>query len=202
MTSVVVVNFVSLDGVIQAPLGPDEDREGGFLLGGWVQPYMDDTVARFMSSTTADAAGMLLGRRTYQHFVTSWEQVDATDPAIAAMNRMPKYLVSRTSPDPTWNNTIRLGPDLPAEVNRLRAGGAGEILVFGSGQLISALQHHDLVDEYRLLTFPILLGGGKRMFGDTGTMTRFELVHSTVSATGVTINSYRRIEGPPAPGGS
>ncbi len=192
MSAIVVINFISLDGVIQAPLRADEDADGGFVHGGWVHPYMDDTVGQFMGSATSNAAGMLLGRRTYDNFVVDWEQVDATDPAIAAMNRMPKYLVSETLTDPTWHNTVRLGPDLAAEVGRLRADGDGEILVFGSGQLLQALQRHDLVDEYRLLIFPILLGGGKRMFGDTAALTRFELADSKISGSGVTINSYRR----------
>ena len=192
MTAVVAVNFISLDGVIQAPLRADEDGDGGFVHGGWVQQYMDRTVAEFMSSVTANAAGMLLGRRTYENFVADWEQVDATDPAIAAMNRMPKYLVSQSITNPTWNNTIRLGPDLSAEVDHLRSSGEGEILVFGSGRLLQELHRNDQVDEYRLLTFPIIIGGGKRMFGDTDALTRFELVQCTVSDSGVTINSYRQ----------
>lgn len=192
MSSIVVINFVSLDGVIQAPLFADEDTDGGFAHGGWVQPYMDDTVAAFMSGATSNATGMLLGRRTYQNFVTSWAQADATDPAIASMNRMPKYLVSRTLTSPSWQNTVRIGSDLPADVDRLRTEGTGEIVVFGSGQLVQALQHHDLVDEYRLLIFPVLLGGGKRMFADTAAMSGFELAASRTSASGVTINNYRR----------
>lgn len=158
-----MINFISLDGVIQAPLRPDEDADGGFVRGGWVQPYMDETVARFMSGATSKAAGMLLGRR-----------------------------VSQTLDDPAWHNTVRLGPDLPAEVQRIRAEGDGEILVFGSGRLLQALHQHDLVDEYPLLIFPILLGGGKRMVADTAALTRFRLADSQISDSGVTINSYRR----------
>jgi dihydrofolate reductase len=192
MSRVVVINFISLDGIIQAPLRADEDTDGGFAHGGWVEPFMDETVATFMGGATSRAAGLLLGRRTYQNFVVDWEQTDATDPAIAAMNRIPKYLVSRTLTDPSWHNTIRLGPDLPAEVERLRGGEGGEILVFGSGQLVRCLHQHDLVDEYRLLTFPILLGGGKRMFADTAGLTSFQLTDRRISDLGVTINSYRR----------
>jgi dihydrofolate reductase len=192
MSRVVVINFISLDGIIQAPLRADEDTDGGFAHGGWVQPFMDETVATFMSGATSRAAGLLLGRRTYQNFVVDWEQTDATDPAIAAMNRIPKYLASRTLTDPSWHNTIRLGPDLPAEVEQLRSGEGGEILVFGSGQLVRCLHQHDLVDEYRLLTFPILLGGGKRMFAETAELTNFELIERRTSDSGVTINSYRR----------
>jgi dihydrofolate reductase len=170
----------------------DEDGDGGFAHGGWVQPFMDETVATFMGSATSGAAGLLLGRRTYENFVVDWEQTDATDPAIAAMNRIPKYLVSRTLTDPSWHNTIRLGPDLAAEVEKIQESGDGEILVFGSGQLIRFLHEHDLVDEYRLLIFPILLGGGKRMFADTADLASFELSDHQVSGSGVTINSYRR----------
>ncbi|MBO0812580.1 MAG: dihydrofolate reductase family protein [Microlunatus sp.] len=192
MRNIVVINFISLDGVIQAPLRADEDLDGGFVNGGWVQPYMDDKVAEFMGRSTSDASGMLLGRRTYQNFVRDWKQVNPTDPAIAAMNRMPKYLVSRALPDPAWRNTVRLGPDLPAEANRLRSEGHGEVVVFGSAQLIRALQQHDLVDEYRLLIFPLLLGRGKRMFDEAVALTRFELSSSMLSSSGVTINCYRR----------
>ena len=192
MSRVVVINFISLDGIIQAPLRADEDTDGGFAHGGWVQPFMDKTVATFMGTATSQAAGLLLGRRTYENFVVDWEQTDATDPAIAAMNRIPKYLVSRTLTDPSWNNTIRLGPDLAAEVERLRDGGDGEIVVFGSGELVRFLHQHDLVDEYRLLIFPILLSGGKRMFADGAGLTSFRLTNSQVSDSGVTINSYQR----------
>lgn len=198
MSTIVVINFISLDGVIQAPLRMDEDADGGFDHGGWVQPYMDDTVAQFMSAATSNASGLLLGRRTYENFVVDWKQVDPTEPAIAAMNRMPKYLVSRSLTQPTWHNTIRLGPDLASEVERLRTEQKGEIVVFGSGQLLEALHRHDLVDEYRLLIFPILLGGGKRMFGNTATLSRFSLADSRVSGTGVTINSYRRSRSGPS----
>ncbi|MFD7160180.1 dihydrofolate reductase family protein [Kribbella sp. NPDC059898] len=191
--SVVVINFISLDGVVQAPLRADEDTDGGFANGGWVQPYMDETVARFMGTATSNAQGMLLGRRTYENFVADWEQTDPTEPAIAAMNRMPKYLVSRTLTDPSWHNTVRLGPDLPAEVQRLRSGESGEIVVFGSAQLVRALNQDDLVDEYRLLTFPLLLGSGKRMFGDGARLTHFEVSSSLLSNTGVTITNYRRL---------
>ncbi|MFC7623770.1 dihydrofolate reductase family protein [Microlunatus sp. GCM10028923] len=192
MASIVVINFMSLDGVVQAPLRADEDTDGGFAHGGWTDPYQDETVGAFMGGATARAAGLLLGRRTYENFVTDWMQPDATDPAIVAMNRMPKYLVSRTLTDPVWHNTIRLGPDLPAEVRRLRAEADGEIVVFGSTELVRALHRDDLVDEYRLLIFPVLLGGGKRMFDEGAGLARFELADSVISDSGVTINCYRR----------
>ena len=192
MANIVVINFLSLDGVVQAPLRPDEDRDGGFAHGGWTDPYQDETVGAFMGGATTRASGLLLGRRTYENFVTDWMQPEPTEPAVVAMNRMPKYLVSQTLTDPVWQNTIRLGPDLPAEVARLRAEVDGDLVVFGSTQVVRALHRADLVDEYRLLIFPVLLGGGKRMFEDGAGLARFELVDSVISDSGVTINSYRR----------
>lgn len=198
MGTLVVINFMSLDGVVQAPLRSDEDSDGGFSHGGWTDPYQDETVGAFMGDATTRAAGLLLGRRTYENFVTDWMQPDPTEPAIVAMNRMPKYLVSRTLTDPVWQNTVRLGPDLPAEVDRLRAEVDGELVVFGSAQLVRELHRADLVDEYRLLIFPVLLGGGKRMFAEDAGLGRFDLVGSSTSDSGVTINSYRRIRADPA----
>lgn len=192
MASIVVINFLSLDGVVQAPLRSDEDLDGGFAHGGWTGPYQDETVGAFMGGATTRAAGLLLGRRTYETFVADWMQPDPTEPAVIAMNRMPKYLVSQTLTDPVWQNTIRLGPDLPAEVGRLRTEVDGDLVVFGSTQLVRALHRADLVDEYRLLIFPVLLGGGKRMFDDGAGLARFQLVDSVISGSGVTINSYRR----------
>ncbi|GAB3749707.1 dihydrofolate reductase family protein [Microlunatus parietis] len=154
MGSIVVINFMSLDGVVQAPLRADEDTDGGFRHGGWTDPYQDETVGAFMGGATTRAAGLLLGRRTYENFVTDWMQPDATEPAIVAMNRMPKYLVSQTLTDPVWQNTIRLGADLPAEVARLRAEVDGEIVVFGSTELVRALHRADLVGRVPAVDLP------------------------------------------------
>jgi dihydrofolate reductase len=186
-----VVNFVSLDGVIQSVLSADEDTEGGFTQGGWVARHMDDDVAAFMSATTVNARAMLLGRKTYQGFARVWPSAGEDQPAVAAMNRMPKYIVSRTLASVDWQNSRLLGPDLENEIRHLKQDGDdGEIVVFGSGELIRTLSSLGLIDEYRLLTFPLVLGSGKRMFGEGSTPAELTLLTSSVTATGVLISTY------------
>jgi dihydrofolate reductase len=186
-----VVNFMSIDGVIQGPLFPDDDREGGFDKGGWVSPFIDDTVARFMSDATTQAGGMLLGRKTYDTFAALWPEADDSEPAVANMNLIPKYVVSRTLTSGSWNPTTVIDSDIPAEIASLKEQSGGPIVIFGSGNLIQLLMANDLVDEYRLLVMPIVLGQGKRMFPDGGTPANFELVDCTSSRTGVIMASYR-----------
>lgn len=195
MGTVRIVNFVSLDGVIQSPLAADEDRDGGFDRGGWVPPSSDDTVADYMREATTSAAGMLLGRRSYEILAAAWSSADPSEPAVAAMNRMPKYVASRRAlgaDDLAWENSERLGDDLPADVRALTERVEGELVVFGSGVLVASLAAHDLVDEYRLLLFPVVVGTGKRMFGDDGAFTRFRLAGSTTSPSGVVMLTYVR----------
>lgn len=124
-----MVNFVSLDGVIQSPLAPDEDRDGGFAHGGWVPPYSDDTVNAFMQEATVSAAGMLLGRRSYEILATAWSGADESEPAVAAMNRMPKYVVSSTLREPSWQNTSVITGDLTSAVTGLKARAEGDLVV-------------------------------------------------------------------------
>jgi len=188
---IVVTNFISLDGVIQSVLSADEDTEGGFTRGGWVSEHMDDDVAAFMTGVTAGASAMLLGRRTYEGFAQVWPSASTADPAVAAMNRMPKYVASRTVTAGTWNNTHILGPDLEQEVRRLRYDSAdGEIAVFGSADLIRTLAHHGLVDRYQLLTFPLVLGSGKRLFTAESPATSLTLTSSRTTVGGVVISTY------------
>lgn len=188
---IVVTNFVSLDGVIQSVLSPDEDTEGGFSQGGWVSDHMDDEVAAFMGAVTTRASAMLLGRRTYDGFARAWATESTSDPAVAAMNRMPKYVASRTLTTGSWTNTHILGPDLEHEVKSLvSANPDAEIAVFGSSNLLQTLAHHRLVDRYQLLTFPLVLGSGKRLFAEPGTRTDLALESSFTTASGVVINTY------------
>lgn len=191
MGRLVVVNFMSLDGVIQSVLAPDEDTEGGFAHGGWVLPYVDPVVADVMTASTVNADGLLLGRKTYEAFAARWPYESEEDPAVAAMNRMPKYVVSRTLTSPAWQNTVVLGPDLKSEVSDLLRKSSGDLVVFGSSRLVPTLLADHLVDELRLLIFPIVLGSGKRMFGDAISVTSLELVHSVTSTTGVLVTTYR-----------
>lgn len=192
MGRVVVVNFISLDGVIQAPLSPDEDRDGGFERGGWVLPYSDDTVNAFMESVTVGAAGMLLGRRSYEILSGAWADADESEPAIAAMNRMPKHVVTSSPDDLAWRNSSPVTGELAPAVADLKRRTEGELVVFGAGTLVRALAEHDLVDEYRLLLIPVILGAGKRMFDDRGHPARFALGASTLAPSGVVILSYTR----------
>ena len=190
MALVSVVNFQSLDGVIQSVLSPDEDREGGFSQGGWVLPYTDETVADFMQRHTVAAGGLLLGRKTYEAFAAVWPYADQTEPAVAAMNEIPKYVASTTLTETSWAHTVVLGRDVPAEIARLKNEPAGDLVVFGSSVLLRTLLAHDLVDTLHLLTFPIVLGTGKRMFSDLPVPLPFTLTGITSSASGVVIHSY------------
>lgn len=188
---VVVVNFVSLDGVVQSPLSADEDPSGGFAHGGWVPPLSDATVDAAMADATVGAAGLLLGRRSYDILSAAWADADDSDPAVAAMNRMPKYVVTSSADGLDWANSHRV----EGGVGALRREIRGDLLVLGSAALVQGLAGHDLVDEYRLLVFPLVLGSGKRMFGDGSALAQFDVADSQVSSTGVVITTYRRRRG-------
>ncbi|MFD4023846.1 dihydrofolate reductase family protein [Streptomyces sp. NPDC058576] len=192
MGQLVVVNFVSLDGVMQSVLSADEDRDGGFDQGGWVLPYVDEVVERFMSGVTAGAGALLLGRRTYEIFAGTWPYADMNDPAVAAMNTMPKYVASRTLKDLSWANSILLGPDPVREVGRIKSASESETVVLGSGGLLGTLIEHDLADEYRLLVFPLILGSGKQLFAEGRSPRRLVLTATRSTPSGVLINTYRR----------
>jgi len=188
---IVVTNFVSLDGVIQSVLSPDEDTDGGFTQGGWVSEHMDDDVAAFMAAVTTGARAMLLGRRTYEGFARVWSTADTANPAVAAMNRMPKYVASRTLTTGVWANSHILGPDLEQEVRALSAdSGEQDIAVFGSADLLRTLMHHELVDRYQLLTFPVVLGTGKRLFTTPTRPTSLRLTSSWTTVSGIIISTY------------
>jgi dihydrofolate reductase len=192
MRNLVVGTFLSLDGVMQGPGGPDEDRDGGFDRGGWTVPYFDDELGQVMTDLVGQSGALLLGRRTYDIFAASWPLVGDDDPIAAKLNRVPKYVASRTPRRLEWNNSTLLSGDVAEEVAKLKQEDGGDIHVSGSGGLVQTLLRHDLVDEFRLLLFPVLVGAGKRLFAD-GTIPRsLELVDSTTSATGVMICSYRR----------
>ncbi|MEV6282816.1 dihydrofolate reductase family protein [Kribbella sp. NPDC051770] len=181
-----VVNFQSVDGVVQSVLAPDEDTEGGFRHGGWVTAGMDSAVAEFMQGATLAAGGLLLGRKTYETFAAVWGPADQNDPAVAALNRIPKYVASRTLTSSEWNNSVLLGPDLVAAVREIPE----ELVVFGSADLLGTLFAHGLVDELHLLTFPLVIGTGKKMFGELPEPLSLRLEVSRTTPSGVTISSY------------
>ncbi len=192
MSKLVVVTFVSLDGVMQAPGGPDEDRSGGFEYGGWLVPHFDEAMGRTMVERTQQADGLLLGRKTYEIFAAHWPRVGGDDPIGAKLNSVRKYVASTTLDTVDWNNSTLLSGDVAGAVAELKRQAGGEIQVMGSGELIQTLMRHDLVDEYRLMVFPVLLGSGKRLFADGTMPAGLELAEATTSSTGVAIHTYRR----------
>ena len=191
MRELVVGTFVTLDGVMQAPGAPDEDRSGGFPHGGWQVPLFTDEVGVEVTRWIEGTGALLLGRATYDVFAAHWPRVGDDDPIAAHLNRVPKYVASRTLTDPAWAGTTVVR-DVASEVAALRAGDGGEIQVAGSAGLVQTLLREDLVDEIRLLVFPVVLGVGKRLFGD-GTVPRtMALAEARVLAGGVVLQRYRR----------
>ena len=190
---VVVYEFMSLDGVVQAPGGPEEDTEGGFAHGGWSMPYFDPEImgaAIGDSMSTVDA--LLFGRRTWQGMAAAWPD-RAGDPYADQMNAIKKYVASRTltEKDLAWNNTTLLSPgNAVADVAALRGQQGGDLLIWGSAALVRTLLAEGLVDELNLMIEPILLGGGKRIFPDDGTARPMQLVNSITTGTGVQVCTY------------
>ena len=181
---------------MQAPGGPDEDRDGGFRHGGWLVPYFDEKFAAIMGEWTSQAGAFLLGRKTYEIFAASWP--NATDPAdenARALNTRPKYVVSRTLDKLAWNNSHLLRGDVAGEVAKLKTQEGGELQVHGSGHLLQTLLGHDLVDTLRIWFFPVVLGSGKRLFGDGTIPCSFRLVDTRQSTTGAVLHVYERAGG-------
>jgi len=193
MRRLVVGTFVTLDGVMQAPGGPDEDRDGGFRHGGWLVPYFDEEFAAVMTEWTKRAGAYLLGRKTYEMFAGSWPNaVDPADESAIALNSRPKYVASRTLDRVDWNNSTLLEGDVARAVADLKAREGGEIQVHGSGVLIQTLLENDLVDELRVWTFPVLLGTGKRLFGNGTIPLGLRLTDSRMNTTGAVLHVYAR----------
>jgi dihydrofolate reductase len=190
------VTNVSVDGVMQGLGGQDEDRRGGFERGGWALPLFDDEAEAFLSEVYQRADAFLFGRRTYEIFARSWgtgswgaNQGD--NPISVALNTRPKYVASTTLTDPHWADTTVLSGDVAAAVGELKAKPGGELQVHGSGNLVRRLLDNDLVDEIILLTYPVVVGQGTRLFPATGPDTALELVDSRATHGGVTIQVYR-----------
>jgi dihydrofolate reductase len=193
MRRLVVGTFLTLDGVMQAPGGPDEDRDSGFRHGGWLVPYFDQRFLELMTEWTRRAGAFLLGRKTYEIFAGSWpNSTDPADEIATALNSRPKYVASRTLDAVAWNNSRLLKGDVATEVAKLKAEEGGEIQVHGSGHLIQTLLEHDLVDTLRLWHFPVVLGEGKRLFGAGTVPGRFRLVESEQTTPGAVLHVYER----------
>jgi dihydrofolate reductase len=192
MGELTLTTFLTIDGVMQAPGGPDEDRSGGFDHGGWLVPYADEDMGATMVDIFARAEAFLLGRRTYDIFAAYWPHVtDPDDPIARALNTLPKFVASRSRSAFNWPPT-QLVEDVVAEVAGLRERFSGELQVHGSGELVQTLIAHDLIDEYRFLMFPVVLGTGRRLFAGGTVPSALQLVSATTTGTGAVVSMYRR----------
>ncbi|WP_328298242.1 dihydrofolate reductase family protein [Streptomyces sp. NBC_00435] len=193
---IVISEFISLDGVVQAPGGPDEDTDGGFTHGGWSHPFFDaEVVGGAFAEATAKAGALLFGRRTWQSMAAAWPG-RAGDPFADRMNAIAKYVVSGTlgDSDLTWNNTTLIpGSGAVARIRELHAAGGGDLVVMGSPTLVRTLLSEGLVDELRLMVMPVLLGGGKSIFPEDGGLRTLELVSSVTASTGTQVCTYRPV---------
>ncbi|MGH8894230.1 MAG: dihydrofolate reductase family protein [Actinomycetes bacterium] len=189
---VTTITNVSVDGVMQGLGGPDEDRRGGFERGGWALPLFDNEAETFLTEVYQRADAFLFGRRTYEIFAGYWGVMDpGSNPIAAALNTQPKYVASNTLTDPKWADTTVLSGDVAAAVGELKAKPGGQLQVHGSGNLVRWLFDHQVVDEIILLTYPVVVGQGTRLFPDTGPDTALDLVESQSTPKGVTIQVYR-----------
>jgi dihydrofolate reductase len=191
MSRLIVVEYMSLDGVIQGPGHATEDPDGGFEHGGWTGPFMAEH-ARYNTESFEAAGSFLLGRRTYEIWAEYWPTVTDADEIARALNTKPKYVASTTLEQASWPGTTLLGADLPGEVESLRREPGKPILMIGSSGLGQTLIERDLVDEYQLWLHPVVLGGGKRLFRDGNPATRLRLLDSRTTGSGLVILTYER----------
>jgi dihydrofolate reductase len=194
MARIVVFMNLTLDGVMQAPGRPDEDRRGGFEYGGWATPYADPGIGKAAGESMANTGALLLGRRTYEDFYSVWP--NRTDnPFTAVLNNTQKYVASRTLKEPlAWSNSTLLKGDAAETVASLKEQPGKDIVILGSGELVRSLMRHDLVDEYILLIHPLILGAGRRLFTDGDTFAALRLVNAQTTTTGVVIATYQPAE--------
>ncbi|MBI5890065.1 MAG: dihydrofolate reductase family protein [Nitrosomonadales bacterium] len=189
MRKIIVLEFVSLDGVMQAPGGPQEDISGGFKYGGWTFPYFDDFSGKQMETQMNKPFELLLGKTTFEIFASYWPHHGADWPGV---NEARKYVVSHDEMKIEWKNTVLLKDDVVSRIRRLKEQEGPDLHVYGSGNFVQTLLKHDLVDEFWLKIFPVTLGAGKRLFADGTRAAAFELTDSKVSPLGVVFANYRR----------
>jgi dihydrofolate reductase len=197
-----VTTFLTLDGVMQGPGGAEEDRSNEFDQGGWMVPFIDQDFGEIMEAWFARADEFLLGRTTYDMMYPYWSQIIVTDPEEAGvtgqqLNNLPKHIISRTLRSPQWANSSVVDGDVVEAVKALKDQPGGELQVHGSAQLVQTLNQHNLVDEYRLLVVPVVLGTGKRLFGDGTVPTAFETVENRTTSTGAVALTLRPTGTPP-----
>ena len=189
MRKLIVSTFVTLDGVMQAPGGPEEDGEGGFAYGGWSVNYWDDQMGEVMGEAMSKPFDLLLGRKTYDIFAAFWPNA-SDDAGGKPLNDATKYVASRSQPTLAWGPSVLIDVDAAEGVAALKKGNGPELQVHGSGNLIQTLVRHNLVDQYRLWVFPLVIGSGKRLFADGTIPAGLKLVDSTISTSGVVIGTY------------
>lgn len=193
MRKLIVLSFISLDGVLQSPGEPEEDPTGGFKLGGWTIRYFDDFLQRTMVEQMSGNYDLLFGRKTYEIFAALWPYADISkDPIAAGINKARKYVVSKTLQKLDWEPSVLIKDNVVEQIQALKKENGPEIQVQGSGDLIQTLLKHDLVDEFWLKIFPVTVGAGKRLFGDGTIAAGFELTESNTSTTGVIVANYKR----------
>lgn len=195
MRKLIVAEQISLDGVIQSPGAPDEDPSGEFRLGGWVVPYSDEAIGQYLQDLLSQPFELLLGRRTYEIFAAYWPRIpiDSDVRAVAdRFNSVPKHVATHRSDKLDWQNSHALQRDLPEAIRALKQQDGANLLTWGSADMVRQLLAAGLVDELRLMICPVILGRGKRLFGDNAEPSAFTLVHSTTTSTGVLLTSYAR----------
>ena len=193
MRKLVVIEIMSLDGVVQAPGDPQEDTDGGFARGGWQRAYFDDVFMQEAAGGMAATDAQLFGRRTYDKMASFWPTAGGDDPFARHLNSVKKYVASRSMTEATWHNTTVLNGDVAAQVGELKERAGGTISVLGSVDLAQTLMHHDLVDEYSLAIHPLVLGKGKKLFRDSDQLRTLQLVDVRPTTTGVLLTTYRAI---------
>ncbi len=189
MRKIIVLSFITLDGVMQAPGGPTEDTSGDFKYGGWTVPYFDEFLGAVMGDQMSKPSDLLLGRKTFEIFASYWPEHESDWPGV---NTMKKYVASNTLTSHTWNNSIFMNGDVVEEIKKIKAEDGPDLQVHGSGNFIQTLLKNDLVDELWLKIFPVTLGKGKRLFGEGVSPAALTLVDSKVSPQGVIIANYKR----------
>ena len=193
MRKLILLSFISLDGIMQAPGGPDEDTSNGFTFGGWTQPYFDEFAGEVMGEQMSQPFDLLLGRKTYDIFAAYWPHQDEKNPVTAPFNKATKYVVSHEHMELTWQNSKLITGDVATKISELKKEDGPMLQVHGSGNLAQTLLEHDLIDELWLKIFPVTLGSGKKLFADGTKPAAYELLESKSSPNGVIIANYARI---------
>jgi dihydrofolate reductase len=194
MRNLIVTEILSLDGVMQAPGDPDEDRSGGFEHGGWQRQYFDETFLQTVSVSMSETGGFVFGRRTYEIMAAHWPFQPDDDPFAPTLNNLPKYVASTTLREPLeWQHSTLLQGDVAKAVAELKEQPGKDLVVLGSGELVQTLMENDLVDRYGLMINPIVLGGGKRLFRDGSAKRELKLVDSKTTGTGMLITTYEPV---------